>query len=176
MTPTDTSEGGLESLICRALTGQPCDAAGAGRVGERPAAYGAGWICGDAQDYDREHCVDLAQLSAFLYATQPDTAGLLGLEEDGPTRRKFLARLQGEVTKRGTVELLRKGLRHGPHRIDLFYGTPSPGNRPRRGFTSRTASRLPASCATAMTTASSRWTSASSSTACRWPPSSSRTA
>ena len=126
---TDTSESGLESLICRALTGQPCDAAGAGRVGERPAAYGAGWICGDAQEYDREHCVDLAQLSAFLYATQPDTAGLLGLEEDGPTRRKFLARLQGEVTRRGTVDLLRKGLRHGPHRIELFYGTPSPGNR-----------------------------------------------
>ena len=126
---TDTSESGLESLICRALTGQPCDAAGAGRVGERPATYGAGWICGDAQDYDREHCVDLAQLSAFLYATQPDTAGLLGLEEDGPTRRKFLARLQGEVTRRGTVELLRKGVRHGPHRIELFYGTPSPGNR-----------------------------------------------
>ena len=129
MTPTDTTESGLESLICRALTGQPCDAAGAGRVGERPAAYGAGWICGDGQDYDREHCVDLAQLSAFLYATQPETAGLLGLEEDGPTRRKFLARLQGEVTKRGTVELLRKGLKHGPHRIELFYGTPSPGNR-----------------------------------------------
>lgn len=126
---TDTSESGLESLICTALTGQPCDAAGAGSVGERPAAYGAGWICGDAQEYDREHCVDLAQLSAFLYATQPDTAGLLGLEEDGPTRRKFLARLQGEVTRRGTVELLRKGLRHGPHRIELFYGTPSPGNR-----------------------------------------------
>ena len=129
MTPTDTSEGGLESLICRALTGQPCDADGAGALRDRPAAYGAGWHCGDAQDYDREHCVDLAQLSAFLYATQPDTAGLLGLEEDGPTRRKFLARLQGEVTRRGTVELLRKGLRHGPHRIDLFYGTPSPGNR-----------------------------------------------
>ena len=126
---TDTSESGLESLICKALTGQPCDAAGAGWVGERPAAYGAGWICGDAQEYDREHCVDLAQLSAFLYATQPDTAGLLGLEEDGPTRRKFLARLQGEVTRRGTVELLRKGLRHGPHRIELFYGTPSPDNR-----------------------------------------------
>ncbi len=126
---TDTSERGLERLICTALTGQPCDAAGADALRDRPAAYGAGWICGDAQDYDREHCVDLAQLSAFLYATQPDTAGLLGLEEDGPTRRKFLARLQGEVTRRGTVELLRKGLRHGPHRIDLFYGTPSPGNR-----------------------------------------------
>ena len=125
---TDTSERGFERLICTALTGQPCDADGVGRVGERPAAYGAGWICGDAQDYDREHCLDLAQLSAFLDDTQPDTAGLLGLAEDGPTRRKFLARLQGEITRRGTVDLLRKGVWHGPHRIDLFYGTASMGN------------------------------------------------
>ena len=125
---TDTSERGLESLICTALTGQPCDADAVGRVGERPAVYGAGWICGDAQDYDRDYCLDLAQLSAFLADTQPDTAGLLGLEEDGPTRRKFLARLQGEITRRGTVDLLRRGVRRGPHRIDLFYGTPSMGN------------------------------------------------
>ena len=125
---TDTSERGFERLICTALTGQPCDSDGVGRVGERPAVYGAGWICGDAQDYDREHCLDLAQLSAFLDDTQPDTAGLLGLEEDGPTRRKFLARLQGEITKRGTIDLLRRGVRRGPHRIDLFYGTPSMGN------------------------------------------------
>ena len=125
---TDTSERGFERLICTALTGQPCDPAGAGALRERPAAYGAGWICGDAQDYDRDYCLDLAQLSAFLDDTQPDTAGLLGLEEDGPTRRKFLARLQGEITKRGTIDLLRKGVWHGPHRIDLFYGTPSVGN------------------------------------------------
>ena len=45
-----------------------------------------------------------------------------------PTRRKFLARLQGEVAKRGTIDVLRKGVKHGPHQIDLMYGTPSPGN------------------------------------------------
>ena len=125
---TDTSERGFERLICTALTGQPCDSAAADALRERPAAYGAGWVCGDAQDYDRDYCLDLAQLSAFLYDTQSDTAGLLGLEEDGPTRRKFLARLQGEITRRGTVDLLRRGVRRGPHRIDLFYGTPSMGN------------------------------------------------
>ena len=97
-------------------------------MGERPAAYGAGWICGNPHDYDRDYCVDLAQLSAFLENTQPDIAGSLGLDEDGPTRRKFLARLQSEVTKRGTIELLRNGVRHGPHHFDLFNGTPSPGN------------------------------------------------
>ncbi|MCA9520117.1 MAG: type I restriction endonuclease subunit R, partial [Myxococcales bacterium] len=127
---TDTSERGLERLICTALTGSACDpgAAKAEAVRERPAAYSAGWICGAPNDYDREYCVDLAQLSAFLHETQADVAEALALGEDGPTRRKFLARLQGEITKRGTIDVLRSGLDHGPHHIDLFYGTPSPGN------------------------------------------------
>ena len=132
MTTTDISEKGLESLICAALTGQPCEPAEGSALGERPAAYGAGWICGDPHDYDRDYCLDLAQLSAFLQDTQPDTASSLGLDEDSPTRRKFLARLQSEVTKRGTIELLRNGVRHGPHHFDLFYGTPSPGNEKAR--------------------------------------------
>jgi len=127
---TDTSERGLERLICTALTGSACDpgAAAANAVRERPAAYGAGWTCGDPRDYEREYCVDLAQLSAFLRATQPEVCDALDLGQDGPTRRKFLARLQGEITKRGTIDVLHHGLKHGPHRLDLFYGTPSPGN------------------------------------------------
>ena len=127
---TDTSERGLERLICTALTGAACDpgAASANAVHERPAVYGAGWICGAPEDYDREYCVDLAQLSAFLRETQPDVVDALDLGQDGPTRRKFLARLQGEITKRGTIDVLRHGLKHGPHHLDLFYGTPSPGN------------------------------------------------
>ena len=36
--------------------------------------------------------------------------------------------MQGEITKRGTVDVLRKGIKRGPHQIDLLYGTPSPGN------------------------------------------------
>jgi type I restriction enzyme R subunit len=111
------------------LTGAPCDpGAPADRVQERPATYAAGWICGAAEDYDRDYCVDLAQLSAFLRETQPEVSQALDLGTDGPTRRKFLARLQGEISKRGTIDGLRHGLKHGPHHIDLFYGTPSPGN------------------------------------------------
>ena len=125
---TDTSEKGLESLICEALTGAACDPPQDSMVRERPSSYGAGWICGDTQDYDREFCIDLAQISAFLHATQPEAAESLDLDEDGPTRRRFLARLQGEITRRGTIDALRKGVKHGPHQIDLMYGTPSPGN------------------------------------------------
>jgi type I restriction enzyme R subunit len=127
---TDTSERGLERLICTALTGAACDSGPvkANAVRERPAAYGAGWICGAPEDYDREYCVDLAQLSAFLRETQPEVADALEVGADGPTLRKFLARLQGEISKRGTIDVLRHGLKHGPHHLDLFYGTPSPDN------------------------------------------------
>ena len=129
---TDTSEKGLERLICTALTGANCDPPQGGLVRERPSSYGAGWICGDPQDYDRECCVDLVQFSAFLHATQPVAEESLDLSQDSPTRRKFLARLQGEITRRGTIDVLRKGIKHGPHQIDLMYGTPSPGNEKAR--------------------------------------------
>ncbi|KKZ14817.1 MAG: DEAD/DEAH box helicase, partial [Candidatus Synechococcus spongiarum 142] len=44
-------------------------------------------------------------------------------------RRKFLARLQGEIAKHGVVAVLRDGIRHGAHHLELFYGTPSPHNQ-----------------------------------------------
>lgn len=126
---SDTSERGLERLICTALTGHPCDPPQPGTVAEAPAAYGgSGWICGNPNDYDLEYCVDLVQLSTLLLETQPEVAESLALGEDGPTRRKFLARLQGEITKRGTIDVLRHGFKHGAHDLDLFYGTPSVGN------------------------------------------------
>ena len=128
--PTDTSERGLERLICTTLTGSPCDpgAAADGAVHERPAAYGCDWIPGIPDSYDREHCVDLAQLRVFLEDTQPAIAEALVLAADGPARRKFLTRLSREVGKRGVVDVLRHGIKHGPHRIELFFGAPSPGN------------------------------------------------
>ena len=111
---TDTSESGLERLICEALTGAACDPPQGGGIAERPSSYGAGWICGDPQDYDREYCVDLVQLSAFLKETQPTSADSISLGEDSPTRRRFLARLQGEIAGRGTIDVLRSGIKHGP--------------------------------------------------------------
>ncbi len=130
---TDTSERGLERLICEALTGDPCDPPSGGTVGEPTPGYGGvGWSPGNGRDYDREYCVDPVQLRAFLEATQPESAAALHLAEDCPARRKFLARLQGEINKRGAIEVLRHGIKHGPHHLELFHGTPSAGNKTAR--------------------------------------------
>ena len=126
---TDTSERGLECLICTALAGHPCEPPATPTVSEPATGYGGvGWSGGNWLDYDREYCVDLVQLAACLRATQREAAESLSLDEDGPTRRKFLARLQGQIAKRGTIDVLRHGIKHGPHNLDLLYGTPSPGN------------------------------------------------
>jgi type I restriction enzyme R subunit len=106
---TDTSEKGLESLIVAGMTA-------------------TGWLPGDPGNYEREYAVDLEHLRVFLLATQRRVAETLELDQDGPTRRKFLTRLQGEVEKRGVIDVLRDGVKHGAHDVDLFYGTPSPGN------------------------------------------------
>ncbi len=106
---TNVKEEGLESLIVAALTG-------------------FGWLAGTQKDYDREYAVDLRQLTAFVEATQKEMAAALELRMDGPIRRKFLAQLQGEITRRGTIDVLRKGVSHGKYKVELFYGTPSPEN------------------------------------------------
>jgi type I restriction enzyme, R subunit len=127
---TDTSERGLEDMIVRAMTGHT-DMLSPEHVAtdtSTPVAGGTGWLLGDPHHFDRDYCVDLVQLRGFVTATQEDLLDALSLNTDGPTRRSFLARLQGEISKRGAIDVLRNGIKHGPHQVDLFYGTPSPGN------------------------------------------------
>ena len=126
---TDTSESGLEALICTALAGHPCDPAPQPPNTTPSVSNGGnGWIGGNWNDYNRSYCVDLNQLSAFLTDTQPETAELLDLTNDGPTRRSFLNRIKGEVSKRGIIDVLRNGVKHNVHDVNLLYGSASPGN------------------------------------------------
>ena len=106
---TNVKEEGLESLIFNSMTT-------------------FGWIGGKSGDYDREYAVDIEQLATFIDATQEDAAVGLELRGDGPIRRKFLAQLQGEITRRGTIDVLRRGISHGKYQVDLFYGSASPEN------------------------------------------------
>jgi type I restriction enzyme, R subunit len=130
---TDTSEKGLETLIMRYMTGEAGLAVAPNIAAERPAPYGGtGYIAGSAQDYDRAHALDVPQLFTFLRATQPESFKKLAMADAADSkdinRLKFLTRLSAEIGKHGVIDVLRKGVEHGPVHFDLFYGTPSPGN------------------------------------------------
>lgn len=109
MNQTDTSEKGLESLIVTALLTE------------------AGYQPGAASDYHKELALDTAKLTAFLQATQPGVVQQLQLHVPAE-RQKFLERLRGEITRRGVVDVLRQGIKHGPAAVALYYALPSVGN------------------------------------------------
>lgn len=109
MMPTDLSEKSLEASLV------------AGFVS-------SGWVQSDTNGFDSAYGIDLVQLIAFLDTTQPGLVEALDLRGESITRTKSLARIQGDITRRGIIDVLRKGIDHEQHHIDLFYGTPSPGN------------------------------------------------
>ena len=113
---TNTSEGGFEITIVNSLLQE------------------AGYITGNPQDYERSHALDLKKLSEFLQVTQPEIAEELNLSIDSPKRTTFLHRLQGEIAKHGIINVLRKGIKHGPDTITLFYGSPTENNTKAKAF------------------------------------------
>ncbi|MBF8276151.1 MAG: box helicase [Candidatus Brocadiaceae bacterium] len=114
--PTDMSEKGLETLIVHSLIN------------------GAGYSPGAPKDYDREHAIDLAKLIEFAKATQPKAFEALSLGVDTPKRTKFLHRLQGEIARRGVIDVLRLGVSDGHVKLELFYGSPSEQNPKAQGL------------------------------------------
>jgi len=124
---TDTSEKGLETLIMRHMTGVDGLAVIPGSVEEKPNATGTGYFAGSPKDFDRAQALDVPQLFAFLRVTQPEAFEKLATADD-VKRLKFLSRLSSEIGKRGVIDVLRKGLDHGPLHFDLFYVTASEGN------------------------------------------------
>lgn len=107
---TNTRESGLEDLIVRYLC-------------ERN-----GYELGNNEDYNKEYAIDETRLFRFLMDTQPGEMEKLGIKNSQQKYNQFLNRLQGELAKRGIIDVLRNGLKVYPADLILFYLTPSEGN------------------------------------------------
>ena len=110
MKTTDTSEGGLESLIVRHLV------------------EANGYEQGANSDYNREYAIDETRLWRFLGETQPEEMAKLGVFESEEKKRQFLNRLNGEIVKRGVIDVLRKGVKVYPANLVMFYMLPRAKN------------------------------------------------
>ena len=105
--PTLLNEKSLEDLITNYLT-------------ERH-----GYDLGVSDDYDKTYGIDLGRLEAFLRATQPELIAASRVFETATNRRRFFERLRNEITKRGVVDVLRKGVRHLTRTFELYMPLPS---------------------------------------------------
>lgn len=107
---TNTKESGLEALIVKWLVDQN------------------GYEQGTNADYNREYAVDETRLFRFLQDTQPDALEMLGVFKSALKKKQFLNRLQGEIAKRGIIDVLRNGVKIYPANLIMFYLTPTENN------------------------------------------------
>lgn len=107
---TNTRENGLESLIVKWLVEQN------------------DYEQGENADYNREYAIDETRLLRFLQETQPDEMDKLGVFKTDIKKKQFLNRLQGELAKRGIIDVLRNGIKVYPADLIMFYLIPSENN------------------------------------------------
>ncbi|MFN0072444.1 MAG: hypothetical protein ACKVVP_13250 [Chloroflexota bacterium] len=143
----NTSERRIERAMVDALTGRSVLASSKpGATGVKSPGSG-GWVVGRVDDYDRALMLDPVQLTAFLEKTQFTTDAerdALNLGTGSPTRQAFLSLLREQITQRGVIDVLRRGVAFGELHVDLFYGMRSHGNPPSpRRFTQNRFSLIP---------------------------------
>lgn len=107
---TNTKESGLEALIVKWLVEQN------------------GYEQGTNPDYNRDYAIDETRLFHFLQDTQPDSLEKLGIFKSDVKKNQFLNRLQGEIAKRGIIDVLRNGVKVYPSNLIMFYLTPTENN------------------------------------------------
>ena len=79
----------------------------------------------EPSDYDRALCLDPRAVIGFVQATQPEEWEKLREQHGEDARARFLRRLSDQVKKRGTLDVLRNGIRETGCRFDLAYFRPA---------------------------------------------------
>ena len=79
------------------------------------------------EDYHRALCLDPDAVLDFIYATQPKEWEKLKQQHGADVKPRFLHRLASEVAKRGTLDVLRKGIKDSGCKFQLAYFRPATG-------------------------------------------------
>ncbi|MGI8407708.1 MAG: type I restriction endonuclease, partial [Actinomycetota bacterium] len=131
----DISERNFEEVVeAGLLRGGPDAPAAASEVAAPVSAYGlyaaGGYHKRSWKDYDRALCLDAGMTIQFIQATQPKKWGQLKSHYKDETETRFLRRLSSEIDKRGTLDVLRKGVKDAGVKFDLIYYRPASGLNP----------------------------------------------
>lgn len=84
-----------------------------------------GYYQRQAGEYDRGHCLISRDLFDFIVATQPKEWEKLKEYHGDQVKERFLARLSREIERRGTLEVLRRGVKDWGCKFRLAYYVPA---------------------------------------------------
>jgi type I restriction enzyme R subunit len=124
--PPDLSEKNFEATIEKVLTQTLPAPEPMHEVGAAPGGYRKR----SPDDYSRSLCLDADLVLDFLYATQPKEWEKLKVQHGADVKARFLRRLSSEVAKRGTLDVLRQGVRDSGCKFQLAYFRPASGLNP----------------------------------------------
>jgi len=79
------------------------------------------------EDYDRALCLIPRDALDFLYATQPKERERLKQQYGAEAKERLSKRLSSEIAQRGTLDVLRRGIKDAGCRFQLAYFRPSSG-------------------------------------------------
>jgi len=104
----------------------------AAKSGEPPAPYGdepvpGGYHRRRPQDYDRAICLVPKDVIDFILATQPKEWERLGQHHGAEVKERFLGRLSREIGRRGSLDVLRNGMKDSGCKFRLAYFRPASG-------------------------------------------------
>ena len=103
-------------------------------IREVSTAYGTlvsgGYLQRTSADYDEDLCLDPEMAVKFVQVTQPKEWSKLVKQYRDQARDRFVKRLAGEIAKRGTLDVLRKGIRDVGARVRLVFFQPPSGLNP----------------------------------------------
>ena len=83
-----------------------------------------------ASDYEANLCLIPRDLLDFIRGTQPDVWSKLRSIYQDETESKFLRRLANEIDKRGTLDVLRQGVKDAGQTFKLIYFAPATSMNP----------------------------------------------
>jgi len=129
--PVDTSEESLESLIESVLVGELSEqSAEPGPQYELGRYAPGGYRKRAPSDYNRERCLIPDDLFDFVVATQPGEWQKLKEQFGTDAKDRFVQHVYQDVEKRGTLNVLRRGVRLFGARFKLLYFKPSTSRNP----------------------------------------------
>ena len=121
----EISERSFEEGIINTLVSGKVDGVSTDHIADAASTYGwfipGGYHRRTSADYDKDLCLIPQDVLDFILATQPQEWSRLKEYYGADVKKRFLQRLSHEIERRGTLDVLRNGIKDAGCKFKLAY-------------------------------------------------------